>query len=425
MAEEADAYFNKELETMSLADRAAYQSERLRQIVAHAYAHAPAVRAKFEKAGLKPEDVQTVADLAGVPITRKDKLRELQREDPPFGGFLGIAPQELKRVFMSPGPIYEPEGPKSDYWRWAKALYAAGFRPGDVVLNIFSYHMTPAGAMFEEGLRVLGCAVVPAGVGNQELQVQIMHDLKVTGYVGLPSYLMALITKAQEMGYDFRKDFALRTAFVAAEMLPESLRRTLQEEHGVSVCQGYGTAETGNLGYECAMKSGMHIPEDAIVEVVEPESGQPLGPGEVGEVVVTLFEETYPLIRFGTGDLSYYTNEPCPCGRTPHRLVRLVGRVGDAVKVRGMFVHPKQADELIARFPQIANYQIVVTREAHKDYMTFRLELDAGAVVTDELRASLQEKIKEVLKVRADLEFVPPGTIPQDAKKIKDERTWD
>ncbi len=173
------------------------------------------------------------------------------------------------------------------------------------------------------------------------------------------------------------------------------------------------------------MKSGMHSPEDAIVEVVEPESGQPLGPGEVGEVVATLFEETYPLIRFGTGDLSYYTDEPCLCGRTAHRLVRLVGRVGDAVKVRGMFVHPKQADELIARFPQITNYQIVITREAHKDDMTFHLELNAEAVATDGLRVSLRERIKEVLKVRADLEFVPPGTIPQDAKKIRDERTWD
>jgi phenylacetate-CoA ligase len=416
------SYFDEALETMSAQDAARYRNERLREVVAHAYAHAPAVRAKFDAAGLKPQDVQTVADLAKVPVTRKDELRELQRAEPPFGGFLAVARQQLKRIFMSPGPIYDPQGDKRDYWRWAQALYAAGFREGDIVQNTFSYHLTPAGLMFDEGLRVLGCVVVPTGVGNTELQVQIMHDLGVTGYVGTPSFLMTLLEKAEERGYDLQRDLALRVAFVTAEPFPQSLRQAFAQR-GITARQGYGTADVGALGYECAEEAGLHIPHDVIVQIADPITGEPLGPGQVGEIVVTLLEETYPLIRFGTGDLSSYTEESCPCGRTSNRLLGLVGRVGDGVKVRGMFVYPHQADQVVARFPEIARYQVIVTRKAHRDQMTFRLEVEETVEDREKLERDLRDAIREVMKLRAEVEIVPPGTIPEGAKKIEDQRT--
>ncbi len=418
------SYFDETLETMPPSARAERQNELLRATVAFAYDHAPAVRARFDEAGVKREDIRTVADLVKIPVLSKDALRERQQADPPFGGFLGASRTELKRIFMSPGPLYEPEGNVSDYWRWAPALYAAGFRAGDWVLNIFPYHMTPAGAMFEEGLRALDCTVAPVGVGNQELQLQLMRDLQITGYVGMPSYLRALIKKAEELGHDFRQEFALRRAFVTAEMLPASLRRELQEEYGIDVAQGYGTAEAGNLGYECERRDGLHLPYDAIVQVCDPATGEPLGPGEIGEVVVTLLERTYCLIRFGTGDLSSYTDEPCPCGRTTPRLLGLAGRVGDAVKVRGLFVHPSQAAQVAKRFPEISRYQIVVTRREHKDEMTFRCELRADAD-PNRLGPALADAIRQILRLRSAVEFVPPGTIPQDAKPIEDERTWE
>jgi len=414
------SYFDEALETMSAQDLARYQDERLREVVAHAYVHAPAVRAKFDAAGLKPQDVQTVADLAKVPVTRKDELWKLQQAELPFGGFLAVARHQLKRIFMSPGPIYDPQGDRMDYWRWAQALYAAGFREGDIVQNTFSYHLTPAGLMFDEGLRALGCVVVPTGVGNTELQVQIMHDLGVTGYVGTPSFLMTLLEKAEELGYDIQ----LRVAFVTAEPFPPSLRQAFAQR-GITARQGYGTADVGALGYECAEEAGLHIPHDVIVQIADPTTGEPLGPGQVGEVVVTLLEETYPLIRFGTGDLSSYTEEACPCGRTSNRLLGLVGRVGDGVKVRGMFVYPHQADQVVARFPEIARYQVIVTRRGHRDQMTFRLEVEETVENREKLKRELREAIREVMKLRAEVEIVPPGTIPEGARKIEDQRTWE
>jgi phenylacetate-CoA ligase len=262
-------------------------SRSLPDLIAHLAAHAPAFARRLEAAGLRAADVRSEADLERIPVLRKDDLIELQAQEPPFGGLLAVEIGALKRVFQSPGPIYEPEADRPDYWRWASALRAAGFRPGDVVLNAFGYHLTPAGAMFEEGLRAVGCTVLPGGVGNQEQQVQAMHALGVNGYVGLPSYLKALLDKADALGLPLQ----VEKAFVTAEPLPPSLRAALQQRGVATVRQGYGTAECGNLGYECEAEDGWHVPEDVIVQICDINTGRPLPPGEVGEVVVTVLPE--------------------------------------------------------------------------------------------------------------------------------------
>lgn len=404
------------------------QGDRLHQIIAHAYECSPAARAQFERAGLQPADIQVEADLEKLPVTRKQALLELQGKAPPFGGFLGVPLERLQRVFMSPGPIYDPQGEGEDYWRWAQALRAAGFRAGDVVHNTFSYHLTPAGFMFDCGARVLGCTVIPAGVGNTEHQVRMMRDLRVTAFTGVPSFLMTIIQKAGEMGFEFRRDFALRRAFFTAEMLPSSLRRKLEEDYGIDTYQGYGTADLGCVAYECSEKQGLHLAAGVVVEVVDPRSGHRVPPGEVGEIVVTLLERAYPLLRFGTGDLSYLLEEPCPCGLSTPRLAGVLGRADDAVKVRGIFIHSRQLEEVMKRFPQVARYQAVVTREGHQDELTIRVELDPAvepATFSREGLPRLEEQAREVLRLRATVQAVNTGTIPKGDKLLVDRRKWD
>ncbi|RME05469.1 MAG: phenylacetate--CoA ligase family protein, partial [Anaerolineae bacterium] len=322
-------------------------------LITHLTAHAPGFARRLQDAGLRAEDIQTPDDLNALPVIRKDDLVDLQAADPPFGGLLACEPGELKRIFQSPGPIYDPEARQPDYWRWREALEAAGFRPGDVVFNGFGYHLTPAGAMFEEGLMALGCTVIPGGIGNQDQQVRLLHDLPVSGYVGLPSYLKALFEKAGELGLEI----GIQKAFFTAEPLPPSLREWLREAGVATQRQGYGTAECGNLGFECEEENGWHIPTDTLVQICDINTGQPLPAGETGEIVVTLPNRDYALVRFGTGDLSALNPEPCPCGRTSPRLMGWQGRVGDAVKVRGMFLHPRQVRELLDRFPEVLRGQ--------------------------------------------------------------------
>ncbi len=385
------------------------------QLIRHFYQRAPGFARRLEAAGLSPEDIRTEADLAKIPVLRKESLVEVQAQDPPFGGLLAVPLNHLKRIFQSPGPIYDPEGLAPDYWRWAEALRAAGFGPEDVVLNAFAYHLTPAGAMFEEGLRAVGCTIIPGGVGQQELQIRAMHDLGVTGYVGLPSYLLALLKRAREMGLTLQ----VRKAFVTAEPLPPSLRQELHE-YGVEVVrQGYGTAECGNLGYECEYEDGWHIPEGVLVQICDINTGQPLPPGQVGEIVVTLFQREYALIRFGTGDLSMLNTEPCPCGRSSPRLMGWRGRVGDAVKVRGLFVHPHQLQKMMERFPEVERWQAVVHREAHVDRMTLKIVAPGAPETLDD---ALQQAARETLKLRITVERVE--TLPEDAKPLVDTREW-
>ncbi len=391
----------------------------LPDLVVHLAENAPGFAARIKAAGLTLDDLRNPKALDALPVVRKDDLVESQAANPPFGGFLACAPGELKRIFQSPGPIYDPESRVADYWRWAPALRAAGFQPGEVVLNAFGYHLTPAGAMFEEGLWAVGCTVIPGGVGNQESQVRILHDLEVTGYTGLPSYLKALLDKANELGLSLK----LNKAFVTAEPLPPSLRAALNEQ-GVTVRQGYGTAECGNLGYECEVQDGWHLPEDALVQVCDLTSGEPLPPGESGEIVVTLFTRDYALVRFGTGDLSALNDEACACGRTTPRLMGWQGRVGDAVKVRGMFLHPRQLSGVMARFPEVKRWQAVITRQEHKDYLTLQVVLEHGVDPTS-LNERLTQTARETIKFNIAVVTVSEGELPSGELPIQDTRVWE
>lgn len=390
---------------------------RVAATVARAAAKSPAFAARLKAAHLTANNLKTTADLSRLPVLRKDDVIELQRQNPPFGGLLMVEPGALRRIYQSPGPINEPEPNIDDYWRWKPALTALGVQPGDLVLNAFTYHLTPAGAMIEEAVHAIGAAVIPGGVGNKDTQIAMLAQFPVTTYVGTPSYLKALLEKAQTLGYDPR-NFALRRAFVTAEPLPPSLRQVLQD-YGLTVRQAYGTAETGLLGYECEAEDGWHVPDDALVQVCDPQSGQPLPPGQTGEVVVTLFNEYYALIRFGTGDLSTWHSEPCSCGRSTPRLVGWQGRSGEAVKVRGMFLHPRQAAALMAHYPAVQRYQFVITRDDHVDMLTCRVMLTPDA---PDMTRTLTDAVREGLKFRAAIEIV--DQIADNAPTLVDERDW-
>ena len=415
-------YYDQAKETMTPEARRGFQEAWLRALVRHAWEKAPGVHRRMAAARLAPEDLSDLGALSRLPVLEKSALPDLQRIDPPFGGFSTLTREALRQVFVSPGPIYEPIGEEASPWRVEVGLYACGFRPGDLVVNTFLYHLTPAAHLLDRGLAVLGCAVVPTGPGNIDLQVGIIRDLRATGYVGTPSFLMSILTRAEELGVG---KLPLEVAHVAAEPLPESLRRTFEEEYGVFTRQAYGTADLGIVAYECAEKAGMHIAEDAIFQICDPETGAPLPLGEIGEVVVTVNHGAYPMIRFGTGDLSVVTEAPCPCGRTAPRMLGWRGRADEVTKVRGMFIHPRQADEVVARFPEIVRYQVMVTRTGHQDEMTFQVELGPAGGGSSDLISRVESTIREVMKLRGDVAIVPPGTIPDGAKKIVDRRRWD
>ncbi|MDR7420608.1 MAG: AMP-binding protein [Armatimonadota bacterium] len=401
-------------------ERLAWQERRLRAVLAGASAHAVALRDLLHRAGVAPL-AMTLADLTQLPVLSKDALPAAQRAALPFAGWLGVPRYEVGRLYRSPGPIYEPEGRDDDYWRFAPALFAAGMRPGDVVVNTLSYHLTPAGHMFDGALRALRCPVIPAGPGNTETLVQVLDDLAATGFIGTPSFLATVLEAAAQRQAALR----LRVAFVIAEMLPETLRRRLESQYGVRTSQGYGTADLGSIAYECAARTGMHIAREMIVELVDPQTSRPTTPGEPGEVVVTALNPVYPLVRLGTGDLAVMAAGACPCGRTGPRLARLVGRIGDAVKVRGMFVHPAEVDRVLAGYPEVARYQVVVTRAGHTDEMVLRAEVVSGLTPPADLQERLQRSATESLRLRIAVEVLPAGTLPADAKKILDRRTWD
>ena len=419
-------FFKKSLETMLHKKRIEYHSQKLRGIVQYAYKNSQAFKNKMDSVGLKPRDIQTIKDLEKIPITKKTELMELQQKNPPFGGFEGVPITEMRRIFISPGPIYEPGEIEFDELGWAQGMYAGGFRPGDIVINTFSYHMVPfALQMVDNSLHMIGCISIPMGVGNTEQQVNTLKNLMANAYCGTPSFLLNIAEKAEEMGLDFKKDINLRVGFVAAEMLPESLRSKLEEKFGMIIRQTYGTADVRCLGYECMKKNGMHVPDDKIVEIVDPDTGKQLGPGKMGEIVATTFNKVYPLIRFGTGDLSILTETPCPCGRTSPRLLKILGRVDHATKVRGLFVHPGQVGEVASKHSQIGNYQIVITRKEHKDEMIFQIELKGEVSEPEKLKEEIERSIRDVMKIRGDVKFVPKGTIPDGARKIEDQRTWE
>ena len=373
-ADRLKGYYDRARETMSARSRRRYQETWLRALVAHAWRQAPGVRRRLEAAGLRPGDIRTPDDLDRLPVMKKAAMPDLQRADPPFGGFSTVPPRHLHWVFVSPGPIYEPfDRREVSPWRTEVSGFAGGFRPGDLVVNTFLYHLTPAAHLIDRGLARLGCNVVPTGPGNLDTQVKVIVDLRATGYVGTPSFLMAILKHAAERGLRL----PLEVAHVGAEALPESLRRTLEEQHGILTRQSFGTADLGIVAYECREAAGMHLMEDAIFQICDPETGAPLPPGQVGEIVCTVNHRAYPMIRFGTGDLSVVTDAPCPCGRTSPRMLGWRGRADEVTKVRGMFIHPRQLDEVLARFPAVARGQVVVTREEHQDVLTLAVELAA------------------------------------------------
>lgn len=417
-------FYDAAIETMPVDDRERYINEKLQEIVQYAYDNAPAVRRKMDHSGVTPGDISTAKDLPKIPVTRKDDFSELQKLEPPFGGFLAVP--ETKDIFISPGPIYEPEIPDNQYHAVAKALYAAGFRRGDKVVVTVSFHMVPAGRHFAGAMEKLGITMIPTGVGNTELQIQIIRDLKVTGYAGTPSFLITLIKKAEELGYDFRKDFQIKHALLGAEMLPESLRRTFEQEYGIRAQQIYSTAELLLLGYECGEKSGWHIAEEVFIEIVDYETGVPLSSGEVGEIVVTPFNHIFPLIRYATGDLSSINTEPCPCGRTSPRLAGLLGRAGEAVKARGMFIHPGQVRQVMREFGQSTNFQVKVRRRQQRDEIIMVLELKDEALDKEKITNDVAKTFQDICRLKLDkVEFVTKGTLPEERKVIIDERTWD
>ncbi len=418
--------FFDELEGMTLEKREQYQTKGLRKALAHAYAHAPSAKALFAQAGIKPTDVKTVKDLAQLPITRKGDLIRLQQSQPPYGGFLAVPLAEVERVFITPGPIYGPHQTEGISW-FGKTIYAAGFRKGDIVINTPTYHMSPAGMLFHEGVRACKATVVPTGVGNVDAQIKTMLDLKVTGYTGMPSFLMTIIKRAEEMGHDFRRAFALKRAWFTGEMLAPATRKELEDKYGIDTYQCYAVTDLGGcVAYECSEKSGMHFMDEYIIEICDPETGKQLGPGEQGEIVATpLHNQAWGLIRYGTGDISSHMIEPCPCGRTAYRITGIVGRTADAVKVRGMFVIAKQAEQVFSEFKEIAQFQLIVRRTGERDELAVKIELTEGSVDEARLSLLLSERFPQVCRVKLDtIEYVPKGTIPQGRQTIVDERKW-
>ena len=361
------------------------------------------------------------AALARLPVVRKSELMERQKGGPeahrPFGGLTAVETGRLARIFASPGPIYDPDGRRGDWWRMARALWAAGFRRGDVVHNCFSYHFTPAGMMLETGAQEIGCAVVPAGVGNTEQQVRAIADIRPAGYVGTPSFLRIILEKGREMGADLS---SMRRALVSGEALPPALRAEIGAA-GIAVRQCYATADLGLVAYESVPDAGLILDEWVIVEILRPGTGDPVGPGEVGEVVVTTLNPDYPLIRFATGDLSMLLPGASPCGRTAPRLKGWMGRADQTTKVRGMFVHPSQVAEVARRHAAIGRCRLVVSGEGGNDRMELRAEV-APAARGEGLAEAIAQSIQAVTRLRGEVVLVEPGALPNDGKVIEDAR---
>lgn len=401
-------------------------NERLQETVRWAYAQATAVRDHFDQAGIKPDDIQTMADLARIPVMSKDAVIAMQQANPPFGGLLAVPMSDLRHIFFSPGPLYEPDnGDDPSLLRMTQlCLQQTGFQAGDVVLNALSYHLVPAGLLLDQALVGLGCTVVPGGVGNSDLQLKMMADLGVTGYVGTPSFLMSLIQKAEENGRPFSEHFKLRRALVTAEPLPPSLRQTLTEQYGLTVGNGYATAELGFLALNVGGGLAMQLLPEPIVQIVDPDSGQTVGPGEAGEVVVTNFSHAYPLIRLGTGDLALNLDPNPGQSRQEERAIILVGRCGEAVKVRGMFVHPNQLRFAVGQVAGVAAAQAVITRPENRDHFLLQVVLAGGedqATAVDKLTAAVQA----TCRVRPDhVNIVSSDSLTAGSATIQDERRW-
>ena len=411
--------FYDSLEQRDPAVREAALLQALPAQIAHAQTAASAWATILQ--GVKANDINSRAALAELPVTRKYELlarQQAQRANDVFGGFSALRfGKTMPRVFASPGPIYEPEGVGKDYWRMARALYAAGFRAGELIHNCFSYHFTPAGSMMESGAHALGCSVFPGGTGQTEQQLQAMLELRPSGYSGTPSFLKILIEKAAESQTPLP---FLSKALVSGEAFPPSLRDWLAER-GMTAYQCYATADIGLIAYETSAREGLVLDEGVIVEIVRPGTGDPVAEGEVGELVVTTLNADYPLIRFGTGDLTAVLPGQCPTGRTNQRIKGWMGRADQTTKVRGMFVHPGQVDQVVKRFPEVLKARLVVSGEMANDQMHLHVE---SSRATDALQTALAQAVRDVTKLRAEVVFATPGSLANDGKVIEDARTY-
>ncbi len=409
-----------------LETRAPEQRERdllaaLPGVLAHAAQHAPAIAHQLQ--GIDPATIGSREALAGLPVLRKHELLERQQAEraasgPPLGGFSAIGWGEARRVFASPGTIYEPESARVDYWRFGRALYAAGFRRGELVHNCFAYHFTPAGSMMETAAHAVGCTVFPGGTGQTEQQVRTMQDLRPAGYTGTPSFLKLILEKADEMGVALP---FLGKALVSGEAFPPSLCKWLGER-GVAAYQAYGSADLGLVAYETVAREGLVLGEDIIVEIVRPGTGDPVPEGEIGEVVVTTFNPDYPLIRFGTGDLSAILPGLSPCGRTNQRIRGWLGRADQTTKVRGMFVHPSQVADIVRRHPEILRARLVVQDSLAGDLMRLYVETQGQP---EGLAGRIADTTRDVTKLRAEISLVEPGSLANDGKVIEDARKYE
>ena len=407
------------LEIRHPAEREAALLAALPTLIAHARTAASAFADIL--ADIDPATITSRAALATLPVTRKHDLlarQQAQRATDVFGGFSTIGfGAAMPRVFSSPGPMYEPEGTRRDYWRMARALFAAGFRPGELVQNCFSYHFVPAGSMMENGAHALGCTVFPGGTGQTEQQVQAMAELKPAGYIGTPSFLKIIVEKAAEMKVALP---SVTKAMVSAEAFPPSLRDWLAER-GIAGYQCYATADVGLIAYETEAREGLVLDEGVIVEIVRPGTGDPIPEGEVGELVVTTLNPDYPLIRFGTGDLSAVLPGACPSGRTNTRIKGWMGRADQTTKVRGMFVHPAQIAEIARRFPEVIKARLVVSGEMANDSMTLKVETTSSPAGLDH---RISEVIRDVTKLRGTVQLLAPGSLANDGKVIEDARSY-
>src|SRR6056297_2774962 len=400
-----------DLETRSADARAAALAEILPEQIARAQGLSGYGKTL---AGVEAATIRTPADLAALPVLRKSALNEAQAAVPPLGGLTGQAPHAFAHVFQSPGPIYEPGGVGHDWWRMGRFLHACGVGLGDIVQNCFGYHLTPAGMIFENGARAVGAAVLPAGTGQTELQARAAHDIGITAYAGTPDYLKVILDKAAEMGLPLK----ITKAAVGGGALFPSLRQEYADR-GIACLQCYATADLGNIAYESEAQEGLIIDEGVIVEIVTPGTGDPVAPGEVGEVVVTTLNPDYPLIRFATGDLSAIMEGESPCGRSNMRIKGWMGRADQTTKIKGMFVRPEQVAALVAKHAEIDRARIVASRDGEMDVMTVRIE------TRSQDSAPFETSIVEMLKLKGRVELVPPGALPRDGLVIEDVRVYD
>jgi len=421
--EELASLYDESRLKMPREERERWLNERLAEQVQFAYKNAPAIKEKFDKVGVSPSEIRTMKDLERLPVTTKDDLVKLQQESPPFGGFLAVPLNSLSRIYVSPGPIYDAFGPERVKNVVRGFLRTGCPKPGDVVLVSTMYHMVPAGLFLTDALDLMGCTVVPAGIGQTELQVKLLHDLKPTVFISFPSFTMTVLKKAEEMGYDVRKDFNLKYASGGGERHTEILKKTFQEDYGLIVGEAYGCADLGLVAYGCEAGEGYHYDDEAcVIEIVDPDTGKQVGPHEVGEVVATLFSNVYPLVRFGTGDLATYTDEPCPCGITAPRITSILGMIGEHIRVKGMFVHQRELDEAMSQFSEVSKYQMVLQLEGHRDRITLKLEVEPH-IDRQAISEAINKRCQDIFKLRMDkIEFLAKGTLPEDCQKFVDTR---